>query len=770
MFKYNSLRSLALLVSFAGLAFNQTSTYAVDGNWNANASDNWSVASRWTSDPNIPGGAGSTVGLTFNISGSNRTVTIDTTSRIVGTLSIGDPDSTNQYFLAASGGGTLIMDNSGSGASIVRTGTQNITINAPITLNEATDVNTGGATNGVILGGSISGVGITLTKSGSGNLTIANNNTHSANISSSVGNLTISSAGTSTFDGDVTLSGGQLAFSIAGIGMAGSGLLTLNGVTYGVPNSGADTVVSMDQRWDGNVSLTNVSFAGYKTVFSGDITLGASMTLANKATIEISGDIGETGGSRKITSTNNTGTNTLILSGDNTFTGGVQLNSGRLHINSATALGTGTLTMNVNGGIIDNSSGSAITLINNNVQEWNQNFTFTGSNDLNLGTGAVTMSAGRNVTVNGGKLTVGGNISGEFSFNKLGAGTLTLTGTGSTFGTNNVATVQISAGTLEVAKLSNKGVASSIGDANADYSLRIGNGATLRYIGTGDSTNYRLQYQGGGTTTIESSGSGALNFTSTQNLGSFSGGTAQTIILAGTNADDNTFSPQLANNGIGVMSLTKEGAGKWILANTNNTYTGATAVNDGTLLVNGSTAVTSAFTVASLGILGGTGSIGGTVAVDGTLSPGGSIESLASGALTMNNGSTFMFEAVDNTSTGADLMVVNGALSLTGVDLDLTGADLDANAWVAGDKLTLISYTGSAITSGFVGFANNSLHTFGLNEWRFLYDDSTPGSNFISEATGSQFVTMELITVVPEPSSLAMLAFGLISLWLFRRK
>ena len=66
---------------------------------------------------------------------------------------------------------------------------------------------------------------------------------------------------------------------------------------------------------------------------------------------------------------------------------------------------TGTFT--INGGSIDNTSGSAITLSTNNTQTWSGSFTFVGSNPLNLGTGAVTLTSSPAITVTSGTLTVG---------------------------------------------------------------------------------------------------------------------------------------------------------------------------------------------------------------------------------------------------------------------------------------------------------------------------------------------------------------------------
>src|SRR5260221_9665768 len=103
------------------------------------------------------------------------------------------------------------------------------------------------------------------------------------------------------------------------------------------------------------------------------------------------------------------------------------MTAGQLNINSVTAIGSGTFT--IAGGTIDNTSAGAITLTNNNPQNWNADCTFTGTQSLNLGTGAVTPSASRQVTVNANSLTVGGVIGGgAVGLTKLGPGALALSG------------------------------------------------------------------------------------------------------------------------------------------------------------------------------------------------------------------------------------------------------------------------------------------------------------------------------------------------------
>src|ERR1035437_10218304 len=108
---------------------------AASGTWNVNAAGNWSTAGNWTPAA-VPGtAAGDTVGLTFNITAA-RTVTINTTSRTVGTLNIGDSGSGYfAYTLAASGGASLTFNNSGSTANLVQaTTTATDVISTPIVL------------------------------------------------------------------------------------------------------------------------------------------------------------------------------------------------------------------------------------------------------------------------------------------------------------------------------------------------------------------------------------------------------------------------------------------------------------------------------------------------------------------------------------------------------------------------------------------------------------------------------------------------------------
>ncbi|MFM7739066.1 MAG: hypothetical protein ACKO9H_06655, partial [Planctomycetota bacterium] len=227
----------------------------------------------------------------------------------------------------------------------------------------------------------------------------------------------------------------------------------------------------------------------------------------------------------------------------------------------------------------------------------------------------------------------------------------------------------------------------------------------------------------------------------------------RTVTVSATSASINTngFTGTITGQLTGTGGVTKIGLGSLILTNNGaslSNISGPVTVSAGSLLANnatGSATGTGNITVNTGALFGGTGAVTGTVTVNGTLAPGASIESLESGALTMTSGSTYQWETLDSSAIGADLMKVNGALSLTNVNLDLTLANLAAGTWAVNDKLTLIAYGGTAITGGFTGYLDDTTYIFGFNEWVLNYNDTSVGSNFAAQAAGSaNFITFRL--------------------------
>jgi autotransporter-associated beta strand protein len=114
--------------------------------------------------------------------------------------------------------------------------------------------------------------------------------------------------------------------------------------------------------------------------------------------------------------------------------------------------------------------------LNNNAMLWSGNFGLAGTRSLNLGTGAVTLTtaASPQITVSTASATVGGVIS-ESGFNtgltKLGGGVLVLANTANAYtGVTDIT------GTLNVASLSDYGVASSLGNRSLLQESATGNG------------------------------------------------------------------------------------------------------------------------------------------------------------------------------------------------------------------------------------------------------------------------------------------------------
>src|SRR5439155_958017 len=139
---------------------------------------------------------------------------------------------------------------------------------------------------------------------------------------------------------------------------------------------------------------------------NGDLTATA-VNANGTGTAVLNGVISETGGPHSITKVNNgTGTSVLVLGGNNTFSGGVNVNAGVVEIAAVNNLGTGPLTFN--GGVLRCAAGS-------------------GGADVSVRT--VTLNAnGGTIDTNGNSATFANAIgnNGAGGLTKAGAGTLTL--------------------------------------------------------------------------------------------------------------------------------------------------------------------------------------------------------------------------------------------------------------------------------------------------------------------------------------------------------
>ncbi len=251
------------------------------------------------------------------------------------------------------------------------------------------------------------------------------------------------------------------------------------------------------------------------------------------------------------------GTGTATLTSANTYTGATNVAAGTLVLGNAGALGTGTLTLQ--GGGLDSSVANLVNA-NNNLQAWNGNFAFVGTQNLDLGTGAVTLSATSQVTVSANTLAVGGDVSGAFGVTKAGPGSLLFSGVNTYTGATTV-----SAGTLT---LSGARTAAATGGVNlgnvggSTGTLNVTNGTFT--VGTAGS-NFLVGNAVGGIGILNQSG-GSLTTIGNQllignnggvGIYNLSGGTLTTIAGSlGVTVGVNTDSTATFNlSGAGILSM-----------------------------------------------------------------------------------------------------------------------------------------------------------------------------------------------------------------------
>jgi fibronectin-binding autotransporter adhesin len=538
-----------------------------------------------------------------------------------------------------------------------------------------------------------------LVKSDLGTLVLTRDNTYTGGTTINAGWLQIGNGGTTgSIVGDV-INNGTLLFvrsdsftvgnAISGsgaLGKYGAGTLTLGhadtytgltdieegtlalGANGSIAHSSAVVVARGDTVFDisGTSSGTSiVSLAG-----SGSVKLGAqSLTLSNASApfdgvIEGSGGLIVAGGLE-------------LLTGSNTYTGGTTINNG-----AYLGIGYGGTTGSLIGNVTDNGtlafqrtddvtfagvvSGTGILMqAGTGTVVLTAANTYTGytvitAGTLQVGNGGTSGSIAGDVAVNGtlafdrsDALSFAGVASGDGSLTKLGAGSLTLTGTNSYAGGTG-----LEAGTLVL------GNASAIGSGT----LAMAQNTMLDFASSFTLAN-----------AITLSGDPTINV-----------GPGLRTTISGSISD-----------GTQVGDLVKTGAGTLVLAGS-GTYTGTTDVSAGTLDVEG--VLASSVSVHSGATLAGNGRIGGMTVDSGTtVSPGND----GVGTLTVNgnvsiaSGSNYRVDALDNGSS--DLIHAIGTAGLGGGSVIALAA---GSQWTASLRYTILTADGG-VTGSFGSAAAN---------------------------------------------------------------
>lgn len=365
-----AVKTLSPLVAAAALAvLTRGPAYASSGTWSYDGNDNWSNSARWTPAV-VPGtAAGDVVSLTNNIT-ANRTVTVNTTSRTAGVLVFGDVSSPYYNFtLAASGGASLTLDNSGVGASVIQTNTASTAdaLSVPLVLADNLSVTNRGS---LTIAGAISGAGKSLTKNGAGYLTLSGTNTYSGGTVVNGGVLSLLKTNSLPSSGAVSVANG-CAF---GIGVGGAGAF------------GSSDVDALYANALPNVTLGTSAIAGVDTT-PGSFTYSSSLS-----------------GTRAF---GKLGRNNLILPVANNHTGATWIYGGVLELEHASALpgglGTtgGSSALIFNGGVLGLGVGNFTRSLASAGTASGVNFTgdggwaaFNADRVVNLGGNGATISWG----------------------------------------------------------------------------------------------------------------------------------------------------------------------------------------------------------------------------------------------------------------------------------------------------------------------------------------------------------------------------------------
>ncbi|MBU3595144.1 autotransporter-associated beta strand repeat-containing protein, partial [Polynucleobacter sp. 86C-FISCH] len=600
----------------------------------------------------------------------------------------------------------LLFNSSLSGLTIGKsTNTQNITvfsgyganISGPITIN----------------GGNITlNASLVTTNATTGDISLVGNIAGSNNIALATGRtLTVNQSGSTAYSGCISGSSAKLV-------KAGSGTVTLTGTnTY----SGSTTVDA------GTLQIGNGTANG-SIASSSSVVNNGTLAFNRSDAVTFSQNISGNGSLSKLA------TNTLTLTGNNTYSGSTNITAGNLQIGSG-----GTLGSLGGGGEVNISSGSAL-IINrsNNITLANAisgtgNLSTIGSNVTTL-TGSATYTGTTNVT-NGGIAFTNNATPATSGF--IGNGTVTMAPNGDTF--SGTTTLDYTyASTLKGLTVGNATstansdlIANSAINISGPISLYGGNVSlysNIKSMGSGSailtkaigriSINPTLTFQtNNGSLAFWSNANGGIaggvTFGSNVTLNTANGSASQTtgggdiVIGGGTGAGSVPVDYASNNFGIGVTFGSAD-------SSTTNIKSGG-----GNVTIKGSSAQNSGFfSNGNLDIRAGQGAV--------------AISGMAGGVLAGVN-------FAQGTTVGSTGLVIESSKT-TGTAISIVGVSSNANTYGVvfnwdGDKYLMATGGGNISVSGTGGGSNAGIFSQNAN-----YLATTGSINLDGGTTGIRFV------------------------------
>ena len=557
--------------------------------------------------------------------------------------------------LTQMGSGTTILtaDNTYTGGTTISAGTLQLgnggttgSIVGDVTDNAALAIDNSGT---VTLPGVIAGSG-TLTQMGSGTTILTADNTYTGGTTISAGTLQLGNGGTTGSVLGSIVDNGTLAVNQSGTVTFGNFV----GGTGSFTQAGTGTtILTQNENYTGGTTISagtlQLGNGGTTGSILGNVTDDGTLAFNRSNMYTFAGIISGTGSLSQI------GNGTTVLTGENTYTGGTTISSGRLQ------LGNGGTTGSIVGNVTDNGS---LILFRSDTSVFAGVISGSGSVYEGSATTSDTVLTGDN-TYTGGTTIAAGIL-------QLGDGGAT----GSIVGdvSDNGALVVDRSGTVTL-----PGVISGSGSLS-----QVGNGTTVL---ANDNT-----YTGG--TTISA---GTLQLGNGGTTGGIVGNVTDNGMLAFNRSDDITYSDIVNGSGgltqLGPGTLTLQGA---------QTYTGPTNVQDGVLELDGS--IQSNTAVASGATLSGFGNVYATVTNQGTIWPGHAIVGDTNyGALTIHgnyvgdNGALEVNTFLGTDGSPSDQLVISGGTA-TGSTTVIVHNTNSSSGETTGNGILVVSAVNGATT------------------------------------------------------------------------
>jgi autotransporter-associated beta strand protein len=599
--------------------------------------------------------------------------------------------------------------------------------------------------------GNIMGAG-TVTKIGSGIQTFATNNSFTGGLTLKEGVIRM------TGNGDLLTTNGVVTLQSTAIG---TGTLTLEGGTLTSSTGGTNLSTTTGRTINNNVVL-NGGFSAGRDGEAGRIRFGVQTTTpgttiltrdstinANFANVEMHQVVTDGDSDFRITKT---GLAKLELTNNNSFAG-VTVSQGSLaYAGSKNALGSGTLILN-DGAIV----GQAGSIGANTDSDRTIGNSIRISGNVTFGTGSASYLGG-NIDMDGGNRTLtlanSTHLIGDIS-----------NGTG--LSVTRQTTDTIASKTLSLYG-NNSFTGGTTVSSSADFGvnnpgLNLGSDTAL---GSGS-----LTFTGVGTNQVKATTKSESDLTRT---------IANNIVINNSAVEFGTVSSGYGVTNVSVnMALNGaiSGSGALIKTNANtltlggaNTYAGGTTVNQGALVVNGSVG---AVTVNTGGSLGGSGTVGAVTLKSGSLlNPGNSPGTLTASSSIWEAGSSYNWE-IDQATGGTaganwDLFSVTGALDLSALsstakmNLVLQSLSSMDDFSPTAEYSWVFAQAGSLVGAGLADGANVT-DLFNITATAFNGGVGPVNGFRVEVGTLGGVRTLNLMAV-PEPSTGAMLVFGLVGL------